>query len=1166
MMGFDKHDVFISYSTKNSDVANKICYVLEQNNLKCWIAPRNIISGRSYVDEIADAIISAKIVVLVFSQYSQESKYVNNEINLAFSHKKPILSFNIDNSLPKEDMQYNSNVIQWLPAYPNPEDEFKTLVLEVLKWCHGGISIVDKKIKQEIQLQNSEENFINDKVFDKAPTKKIRNFKYLDDLIHNGVKEIVLDSNIVLEGREEKKYLEGIKLDVDDLIIDGNGYTIDAQGKTRIFYSMGKNITIKNIKLKNGFAVDGGAIFCLESSSLEINNCIFIENTVQDDGGAIANLGKINIENVSFTKNIAKENAGAIANLGKINIENVSFTKNIAKENAGAVGNDGYITISNSFFSENTAKENGGIIANYGDAGIVCCKFQENTAKEDGGAIINIGKLSVTKTLFNKNTAKGGGAINNLSGSFLKVDDCDFKSNTASNAACIYNESDNVKIIDSIFSNNNHADNLIFNKNNMNILGCTFESNENMDCIISSAKESRLTISGGKIKDNTVKKSTIHTEAVECSVSSTAFKNNIILSSNSQCGVDILNEAKLSIQSPKITDNNAILNKGHVDVRKLSHNEVERIIHNVEGASIDEFIPPSEDKFDFTYLNNIIQNGSDGEVIVLNEDISLENYELDFHEGGIDLDKDNLTIDGDNHFIDGKHKTRIFNITGKNITLKNIIFKNGLAMNLYDLHTDGGGAIRIAKNANLILINCEFIDNISQDDGGVILNNGIVQSENNKFISNSSEYNGGAIQNNNILSTTNDTFENNASKIAGAIYNNHKLTIKKDITLINNSSNLKKGIYNANQVITEDIIHDVEKLIFNTHNINIDENMNEWQTFQYLNEKLTDSHSILDENIKIKFNDIGDDVILIDNVELDGKDHIIDLNHMNIKFKIRNDATIKNLTLKNALISNDSLFEIEGILRLENVKFLNNKIKNNCHLLNNHGTVEVIDSHFYNNNSKNNSLINNNNNLKITNTDFINNHSNSQGSIINNIMDNKGKVLIEYSLFQYNSTTKFGGTIKNGKRSVVEISNSKFIKNTAKVIAGAILNSGKLSVTETLFRGNSTQGLNGGAIHSSGGDVDISGCQFKENTAKEDGGAIFNFGKLSLTETMFVGNSTQRNGGAINNQESGFIDASNIEFNQNTANKNGGAIFTIVDENLNLKDCTFKDNKPDDVY
>ena len=134
-MSPDKHDVFISYSTKNSDVANKICHILEQNNLKCWIAPRNISSGRVYIDEIGEAIKSTKIVVLVYSQFSQESKYVDNEINMAFSNKKSILSFNIDDSEPKESMEYYLKVTQWLPAFPNPEAHFETLVKDVLELC-----------------------------------------------------------------------------------------------------------------------------------------------------------------------------------------------------------------------------------------------------------------------------------------------------------------------------------------------------------------------------------------------------------------------------------------------------------------------------------------------------------------------------------------------------------------------------------------------------------------------------------------------------------------------------------------------------------------------------------------------------------------------------------------------------------------------------------------------------------------------------------------------------------------------------------------------------------------------------------------------------------------------------------------------------------------------
>ena len=136
-----KHDVFISYSTKNSDLANKICYLLEHNKLKCWIAPRNIPSGTNYIEEITDGIKSTKIVVLVYSKYSQASKYVNNEVNMAFSNNKPILSFNIDNSLPSEEMEYNLKVSQWLEAYPNPEDEFETLVVDALKLCNENADV-----------------------------------------------------------------------------------------------------------------------------------------------------------------------------------------------------------------------------------------------------------------------------------------------------------------------------------------------------------------------------------------------------------------------------------------------------------------------------------------------------------------------------------------------------------------------------------------------------------------------------------------------------------------------------------------------------------------------------------------------------------------------------------------------------------------------------------------------------------------------------------------------------------------------------------------------------------------------------------------------------------------------------------------------------------------
>lgn len=129
------HDIFISYSTKNKQTADAICHVLEQNNLKCWIAPRNIQSGKDYAAEIMDGLRAAKIVVLVFSKDSQASEYVNNEIDTAFSENKPIISFKIDETMPENKMEFFLKNKHWLEAYPNPEAEFERLVKDALSLC-----------------------------------------------------------------------------------------------------------------------------------------------------------------------------------------------------------------------------------------------------------------------------------------------------------------------------------------------------------------------------------------------------------------------------------------------------------------------------------------------------------------------------------------------------------------------------------------------------------------------------------------------------------------------------------------------------------------------------------------------------------------------------------------------------------------------------------------------------------------------------------------------------------------------------------------------------------------------------------------------------------------------------------------------------------------------
>ena len=199
-----------------------------------------------------------------------------------------------------------------------------------------------------------------------------KNFKYLDELVHSGKKEIVLDSDIILEDSEESEYLYGIKLDLDDIVIDGNGHAIDACEKTRIFSIKGKNIIIQKITLKNGFSqLAGGAIF---------NDC------------------HLTIKDSTLTKNKAK-NGGAIYNSGDLTIKDSTLTKNMG-EDGGAIYNDekNSLTIINSTLNENIAEEDGGAIRNnHSKLSIRRSTMNNNTAERDGGAICHSFSYSLTK-------------------------------------------------------------------------------------------------------------------------------------------------------------------------------------------------------------------------------------------------------------------------------------------------------------------------------------------------------------------------------------------------------------------------------------------------------------------------------------------------------------------------------------------------------------------------------------------------------------------------------------------------------------------------------------------------------------------------------------------------------------------------------------------------
>lgn len=138
------HDVFISYSSKNSQAAKAICHVLEQQHIKCWIAPRDIPAGSDYGDLIDEAILSCKVFVIIFSEPASMSQWVKGELNLAFSEGKYIVPFRIDQTPLKGAMRVILNQSHWIDAYPDFESKFSDLVSGVSSFLGKG------EIKEDI--------------------------------------------------------------------------------------------------------------------------------------------------------------------------------------------------------------------------------------------------------------------------------------------------------------------------------------------------------------------------------------------------------------------------------------------------------------------------------------------------------------------------------------------------------------------------------------------------------------------------------------------------------------------------------------------------------------------------------------------------------------------------------------------------------------------------------------------------------------------------------------------------------------------------------------------------------------------------------------------------------------------------------------------------------
>ena len=129
-----KADVFVSYSSKDKTIADAMVHFLEEQKIRCWIAPRDIPGGSDYPDAIAGALKDVGAVVFICSENSLNSIWCKKEVERALNYNKNIFPFKIADTELISGWDILISLEHWIDAIPDPEEKFGKIAADLRKF------------------------------------------------------------------------------------------------------------------------------------------------------------------------------------------------------------------------------------------------------------------------------------------------------------------------------------------------------------------------------------------------------------------------------------------------------------------------------------------------------------------------------------------------------------------------------------------------------------------------------------------------------------------------------------------------------------------------------------------------------------------------------------------------------------------------------------------------------------------------------------------------------------------------------------------------------------------------------------------------------------------------------------------------------------------------
>ena len=1004
---------------------------------------------------------------------------------------------------------------------------------------------------------------------------------------------------------------------VDSSVFDGNDVQLRSQnidnGGAAIYADNGASLLISNSQIINnhknmvirdnnvGDLVDGVVV---ATGYTKISKSYFRNNS-GCYGGAVTSLGYTNagknqiiIENSVFDSNRAFQGAAVNVIGSTFKISGTNFTNNKGVGYGSGNPNVGALltwyscegTLSDCNFINNTADN--GAAYRLGDdnngvssASVDSCTFINNTASNQGGAVYEGGKtgkatLDIKNSIFTNNSAKKeGSAI--YSGYTLNIDDDTTFTNNM--VYMYYTGTLNISEIKT-FTDLQKAINMVEGDIHLssNVTMLASEADNFVNGIVVDHLVN-LKCDGFTINANNLGRI--------FNVTSTADKLNIynanLINGKATEGGAIYNDGSLTLSDVKLSDNaadsygGAVFNNGHLVVGNSVFDAND--IVNRGSASVD-------------YGGAAIYNWYDGVLTVSGSNFTnnIKNYKNGDRLVGAVATIGDATI-SDSYFVNNAGRW------GGAITTSGALIAgddvNTLTVSGSTFKENGGlyGAGIFVAGSDFTVSDCVFDKNTAFGKGNMTPNNNngaaIVVTDTGKDIT-------GAI--------TGSNFTNNKAQYGGAIYICEGNIAISDSLFENNSADVEGGAIDIDSAINNPVVT-VENSKFVNNTPQAIHNSKELhlgiETFTDLQNAidLVDGILTLDSDIAMTDDEAAGfvgGVAINKDIVIDGKGHTIDAKNLGRIFSIGEGftVTLTNATLINGKATEGGAIYNDGSLTLSDVKLSDNAADSYGGAVFNNGHLVVGNSVFDANDIVNRgsasvdyggAAIYNwyDGVLTVSGSNFTNNIKNyKNGDRLVGAVATIGDATISDSYFVNNAgrwggaITTSGALIAGDDVNTLTVSGSTFKENGGLYGAGIFVWGSDFTVSDCVFDKNTASGKgnmtpnnnNGAAIEVTDTNKAIAGIitgsNFTNNKAQYGGAIDICEGNIKITDSEFVNNSADVEGGAIDiNTVKGNpeVSISGSKFINNSASY-GGAIVNVKD--LTVRNTEFVNNTPNAIF